>query len=50
MLREECETLGGCSAGDAKVTAGYKLPAKCKCYHTELIQMQLKLPLVSLEC
>ena len=30
MLREECETLGGCSQGDAKITAGYKLPAKCK--------------------
>lgn len=30
LLREECATLGGCSAGDAKISAGYKLPATCK--------------------
>jgi O-acetyl-ADP-ribose deacetylase (regulator of RNase III) len=28
LLRQECGTLGGCSTGDAKITAGYKLPAK----------------------
>jgi len=27
-LFEECMTLGGCRVGDAKITRGYKLPAK----------------------
>ena len=27
-LRAECEALGGCETGGAKMTAGYKLPAK----------------------
>lgn len=29
-LYEECETLKGCETGSAKITGGYKLPAKCK--------------------
>ncbi|PVD25469.1 hypothetical protein C0Q70_13125 [Pomacea canaliculata] len=28
QLKKECATLGGCETGDAKITEGYKLPAK----------------------
>ena len=27
-LRDECRTLGGCATGEAKITRGYRLPAK----------------------
>ncbi|MCS7338952.1 MAG: O-acetyl-ADP-ribose deacetylase [Verrucomicrobiae bacterium] len=27
-LREECAKLGGCNTGEAKITKGYRLPAK----------------------
>ncbi|XP_078388781.1 ADP-ribose glycohydrolase MACROD1-like isoform X1 [Cetorhinus maximus] len=28
LLQKECNTLGGCNTGEAKVTSGYRLPAK----------------------
>ncbi|XP_032871056.1 ADP-ribose glycohydrolase MACROD1 [Amblyraja radiata] len=30
LLKKECSTLAGCSPGDAKITSGYCLPAKCE--------------------
>ena len=27
-LREECATIGGCPTGEARITAGYELPAR----------------------
>jgi O-acetyl-ADP-ribose deacetylase (regulator of RNase III) len=32
-LKAECATLGGCEVGNAKITGGYRLPAKCKLEH-----------------
>ncbi|KAJ8386445.1 hypothetical protein AAFF_G00170420 [Aldrovandia affinis] len=29
-LYEECTTLNGCDTGNAKITGGYELPAKCE--------------------
>lgn len=33
LLGKECRQLQGCLPGDAKVTFGYNLPAKCKSRH-----------------
>ena len=30
LLQGECRSLGGCETGDAKITGGFRLPAKCK--------------------
>ncbi|TWW55690.1 O-acetyl-ADP-ribose deacetylase MACROD1 [Takifugu flavidus] len=30
MLVKECASLQGCETGQAKITCGYGLPAKCK--------------------
>lgn len=32
LLFEECHSLNGCDTGKAKITCGYDLPAKCKCF------------------
>ncbi len=33
LLKVECKSLNGCQTGDAKITGGYKLPAKCTKYY-----------------
>lgn len=30
LLKKECLSLGHCETGEAKITGGYNLPAKCK--------------------
>lgn len=30
MLKKECASLKGCETGEAKITCGYGLPAKCE--------------------
>lgn len=30
MLKKECASLHGCETGEAKITGGYGLPAKCE--------------------
>lgn len=30
-LKEECSSLNGCETGNAKLTSGHRLPAKCEC-------------------
>lgn len=31
LLTDECRTLHNCETGKAKITCGYRLPAKCEC-------------------
>jgi O-acetyl-ADP-ribose deacetylase (regulator of RNase III) len=41
LLLEECRTIkGGCPTGQAKITGGYKLPAKCIIFHISLISKE----------
>lgn len=42
QLKKECSTLGGCETGDAKITEGYKLPAKRKTDIVKLLQVKHK--------
>lgn len=37
-LKAECRTLNGCQTGDAKISGGYQLPAKCTFVFTEFFQ------------
>lgn len=37
-LKLECASLGGCKASEAKITGGYKLPAKCKCNYPKMFK------------
>lgn len=32
-LKEACKVLNGCEVGDAKLTPGFGLPAKCKLFN-----------------
>lgn len=34
LLTDECRTLQNCETGKAKITCGYRLPAKCECVLT----------------
>jgi len=40
-LLVECATLNGCKTGCAKITKGYKLPAKCKFINSLLILLHM---------
>lgn len=33
LLTDECRTLQNCETGKAKITGGYRLPAKCESSH-----------------
>lgn len=33
LLTDECRTLQNCETGKAKITGGYRLPAKCESRH-----------------
>lgn len=35
LLTEECRTLQNCETGKAKITGGYRLPAKCESRHPQ---------------
>lgn len=35
LLTDECRTLQSCETGKAKITGGYRLPAKCESPHPQ---------------